>query len=197
MVLEHEKDRLSDVREPKLVPHIDAFIVGEHASGKALCTLSVTIKNLGAPSVVDNYGLVIKIGDRISIGQFIVLPNQEFTVTLEMAGASASGPPLTLKQADFLYEKTTRPIATGSWERGWIMVIIPDFSREMMDVDGVIAEVSFVDVVGRRYSCDYAPTRENVGPLNYYPGAGGTHARPESQVKPETRATPKRSKKKG
>jgi hypothetical protein len=176
-----EKKRADDLQAelalkhtPNLIPSIEGTILGV-IDGQALCVVNVTIKNTGIPSIVDNYRLTVRRNGQTHNCSIQALPDEKSSVSFGFAIAS-SGPPLTLRQRDFIYEKaTTRPIPTGSLERGWLFSLVPglDFGTLSQSMEGTIIELSCRDILGKQYSCNHIAKMSDISSPKYTPGAGG------------------------
>jgi len=143
--------RIAD-SEPGLVGTIDTFLVGDYTppgnpEGKfAMVHLIVTIKNTGAPTIVERYSMQLKYANGVTVkGQAEAIP-ENFTVVTYPEGERE-----ILSSADQLDRKTTQPISTGNLQQGRLMYRFPDVVAAFIRGQGDIIELSYQDVWGKRY----------------------------------------------
>jgi len=161
-IIEHKKvinltteaKRERDRSKPNLSAEID-FTAVAPAGDKdesSLITIMAIIKNTGAPSIVSNFKLLVKIEDSETIGQFFPLPKDSITLK------STDGQEILLKSADNLLLKSVlQPIVTGGAVTGFCSVLMPNLRQEDVTFKGTMV-LSFKDISGNDYAVEHCFT---------------------------------------
>jgi len=130
------------------------------------------VRNVGTPSIVDNYKLTVTLPGWASpiqgIGLFI--PKILKTPTEPGVPPPVSGPPFVCGK-DALYLKTAeQPLAYGSQERGYLWFELPGVSfASLKNPAGAQFHITFDDVLGKTYAADFSWPSVPI-PLGYIPG---------------------------
>lgn len=135
---------LGDRYLPKLIGEIQQLVIPASKEGEpAFVVIILTIKNLGADSIVENYWVTATVGNREIPGTLHVVPDP-----LVLKGAS--GGAKTYHAGDSLLEKTmTQPVVRGSQVIG---LLLASFAGAVWhDPDQASFSLGFSDVTGRPY----------------------------------------------
>jgi hypothetical protein len=139
-------------RKPDLRGQIDLVGIGQAPipPRSTMLTLVVSIRNLGAPSIVDQWALsVVPAGGSMSPAEVFPLP--EGPIALERRGS----PPTTFEGKDVLYRKVeTVPIPQNSKARG-LLAFVVNVPSDAVFQPGTKYRLSFQDVYGTTYSTEY------------------------------------------
>lgn len=161
-----EKERENNL--PKLVGNIEQLGWGS-VDGLLFIMVNMGVKNLGAPSVADQFSAVMVVeGQRHQMALFFI-PD---TVTIHQ---------MVVTKADGLMDKTiVAPIPRGGLIRGWLRAaptiennhIITD---ELLKAPGAaVLEISFADVTGARSEALFPfKGKSKVNTNFYYPDGTG------------------------
>lgn len=165
--LQAELDRERALRRPQLSGSIDRMGLGESAQFGAGAFLILSIRNNGAPSIVETWSVTVKTHQRGMLrGQLLATPG---TFTLGQGPGAWQ-----LNQADLIYEKTLTPIPQGGRVTGWLGAAFGDVPRGELWCPGVVWTVSFADSTGAKHQASWAVSgNEPSNFTSYYPGAGG------------------------
>ncbi len=116
-----------------------------------------SVKNLGTPSVVDNYKLTVAPpGKEASNTTLVFLP--KVLVVTPAAGVSPSAFPIPyVCGKDALYRKTIeQPLANGGMSRGYLWYQLNGYTAEnFINPVGTQFQMTFTDVMGRVYAADF------------------------------------------
>ena len=172
-----EDERKKDT--PDLIASVDIMASGEAETypGALSLTLIVSIRNMGAPSIVTHWELAI---ERPGHKPLEVKPTHPpETLTLHHNDGSS----IKLKSGEAIYDKTVRhPIATGGNQQGFLFFIIRDIKREELFQKGVVLKLLYRDAWGRPFSLAFEPTGE-LKPIEHYPGMEGDVTLPKQRRK--------------
>ena len=146
--LTNELNEKKDQKTPKLSAEFDVFAVapaGENNKDSIL-TITADIKNIGAPSIISNIGLIIKRDGREYLGENIVLTKGETLL-------EGDGLKLSLKEEDNLIRKgISNPIPNGGALSGWHIFLVRNLQgKEIYDPKTVIS-FSYKDVTDKLYT---------------------------------------------
>jgi hypothetical protein len=152
-------------KAPWLTGHIDAAAVGgPDAAAGATVTLIASVRNLGAPSVVEGWSLSVELPTRQTFsGQPFHVPER---VTLHHEG----GATVSISGEDALANKTVpTPLQTGGMQRGVLLFRFDQLARQSISQPGTKLILYYHDVTGKRYSTEAAlgAIQKN---FSYFPG---------------------------
>ena len=150
---------------PDLHAQIDEIAMGtdpEHPNGTAVF-LTVSVRNLGAPSVAEQWHFDVTIPGKgvfrgwgiHTLGSFVF--------------QHSSGEPLLFKGSEAIQEKTAIPIPTGGMVRGFLLGIIQGVLKDQAFHEGTKIEVFYADVKGTELRTERTMGPEKTGPM-FYPG---------------------------
>ena len=148
---------------------IEQVITGEGRDDRGAAVglsvlLNVEIRNLGSPTVADQWTVRLVLPDETEhLGRNTLVPGN--------ISFRNEGQIMSFGSADMIYHKTLDPIPTGGLIRGWIYVVFPQVKRADIVV-GSVFRLRFEDVRRKPY---FAEQRigGNRTDLRYYPGSGG------------------------
>src|SRR5205085_6770209 len=125
-------------------------------------SLIVTIRNEGAPSIVEGWQLHLK-SDKLDLTVTpLLLPiGQKFNVI--------HGQAFTLHREEALYEKGVKPIERGGQVRGWLTYVIEGITAEQIDSPSVKLTLDFYDVAGGKNEI-HSEMGHAAGTPKYFPG---------------------------
>jgi hypothetical protein len=137
---------------PRFTAHIDAVVTADVADKRVLCFL-VNVGNIGgAPSILEWWRIhVLPVGrPEYEIKKAQPGENKDAIVL-----SSPNGKQITIRVSDFVTLKTF-PVAVdpGTRRRGWLMATVPGELEP-----GTSFRVSFHDIRGQSYACDFNPGR--------------------------------------
>jgi hypothetical protein len=139
LAIQLEKEK--DYSKPKLSGKIERYWITRAGNNNesSIITMTVIIKNNGAPSIVSDFELMVQIGDKTERGQEIVLPDKLIIDEI------------MLKREDYLPEKCMRGhIDRGGGNYGNIQYFVPNVSQEKLTSNGIII-LTFKDVANNSY----------------------------------------------
>jgi hypothetical protein len=141
--LDHSKPKLSaEIGFTSIAP------AGEK-NENLLVIITAIIKNTGAPSIVSDFQLLIKVDGKETVGQFF--PLSEGKITLQ----SIDGQVILLKSDDNLIIKSgSQPILTGGAVNGFCAVLVPNVIHEDISSKGILV-LGFKDVFGNDYNVEH------------------------------------------
>ncbi len=150
-----------DSKKPKLSGVIEQFLGGTTEDGVLQLLIQVSVRNVGASSIADNWKIVVISGD-VTVSTIPTDIPDGFTMTL------ADHRKAIIKKADAIYEKTIKPIPQGGIERGWLLLTTKDIPGYLMKV-GTKVIINFTDILGTQYEISKVMI-STTGPMLYYPG---------------------------
>lgn len=160
---------LEERYRPKLDCRFEQWFLSEMKDhpNRTLVTIQLTLKNSGAPSLVESWGLDIRMPDgKIIHGHGAVFPNSPF---FEF-GSSAGGYPIKLYRGDSLFIKDANdPIATGAKRAGWVLFEF-EVPKDVLNNPDAIMNVNFSDVDGTKHTFNQILRGTSTGNSLYYPG---------------------------
>lgn len=157
--IEHQK---SEKSKPILNAEIDIFAIAPagEKDENSIVTITATITNVGAPSIVNKIAVSIKMRDKYFQGQFIPLPKDGIT----LKGENQS---FFMKTEDYLPHKClTQPIATGGAATGFIPLLFSELKREDISQSGTIIVLTCSDVAGEKYTFEKVMSGQRIPPLD-------------------------------
>jgi hypothetical protein len=154
---------------PRLSGRIEQIIIGE-SGGRATCTVNLTIKNTGAPSIADRWSMTAEKDGLTLYCKLATFPSEGLML-------QSSDPKIRifkLARSDAVYDKAATPIPTGGQVRGWLYGFIDEINREGLNSAGTIITINFEDVNGNSHSATHMIKKEEfvVAP-RYHPDGGG------------------------
>lgn len=169
---------ISQLAEPKLVGTIRQLAVSPEQLTAGITTavfLVATIRNLGAPSIVDTWNLVVKFPDGREIpAEHVVVPGQNAIRIPSGSGHVVYG------SEDALYNKTTTPIGRNDEKTGVLAFLVRGVPFEIVRQVGSTFFLSFKDATGKGYAVAHRSDGQFIVP-NFFPG---TNPKLETQVAP-------------
>lgn len=115
-----------DQNSPNITGFTSMFVFGDSRTTDGVVVAAiyvlVTIRNQGAPSIVEGYQLHVNSKDSSVTANPVLLP-EAHTIT-----DTANGQSFTIHGDEALYEKTTVPIERGGQRRGWLLYYLPNIS---------------------------------------------------------------------
>jgi hypothetical protein len=155
--------KIRELSEPQLQGSIEQIAWGTNA-GALNIFLNLTISNLGAPSIVDNYDVSL-----VATGRQHRLRIYVINIDCEMGG-------FVIHPQDQIYDKTmTTPLVSGMRVRGWLRAMpSPDDAEAItsatLSVPGTQVVVSFGDIRNVRTAANFIARGESQeGAPMYYP----------------------------
>lgn len=157
--IEHQKVEKS---KPILNAQVDVFAAapsGEKGEN-SIVVITATITNIGAPSIVNNIGVSIKIQDKYYQGQSMPLPVEG--ITLEGENRS-----FLMKTEEYLPRKClTQPIVTGGAATGFIPLLFSGLKKEDIFALGTIIIFTCNDVLQKKYNFEKVMSGQRIPPLD-------------------------------
>jgi hypothetical protein len=157
--IEHQKVEKS---KPRLNAQVDVFFVipaGEKGEN-SLVIITATITNIGAPSIVNNIGVSIKIQDKYFQRQLVLPPKEGMT----LEGENRS---FFMKTEDYLPRKClTQPIVTGGAANGFIALLFSGLKKEDIFHLGTIIIFTCDDVLQKKYNFKKVMSEQGTPPLD-------------------------------
>lgn len=163
--LQDTRIALDALKKPLLVGQINQTVTGDAPELKASqIFILMSVKNIGAPSIVEGWGLNIK---SESLSLQAVHPTE---IREGLALRDPDGKPLAVfHKTDAIYEKTVKPIERGGMVRGWLLFTLEGIASREIRKPGTTITVFFQDVLDTTYE---ASLKDGViGPPMYLPGA--------------------------
>jgi hypothetical protein len=140
-----------DANEPALVVKIDEVLLGKLRGGETALTVIAEAINHGAPSIYSFESLSVILPNGQRIRGKLLLPTP--IPYLKLSGSQGT-PDLYLRRSDYLNDKGVGPpISRGGAMGGWVIVVLPDTTRESMAPDTQIV-LEGRDAYGRRISTE-------------------------------------------
>jgi hypothetical protein len=151
---------------PNLVGALEQIVSGDSSELHG-CQVFIlmSVKNLGAPSVVEGWKIHIK-SDAIDLNDIPTFIPDGFT--LHSTGGNVVA---KFNRNDAIYEKTIKPVERGGLVRGWLRFNLTGIPAERIRKAGTKISVSFEDVLKRQYTATRNITGEPSGKPTYMPGA--------------------------
>jgi hypothetical protein len=142
--------------------------------GDTLMTVAGLIKNQGAPTVLDKWGVDIKFSDgRLLHGKLLLAPSPIDTLTLD--DSKGHNPPMVLSGAKYWPSATrSQPIATGGGGDGWINALFPNLSADEVEQKKATIILTCRDVNGKEWPLQHtisAGDTPEIIDLRTLPGA--------------------------
>jgi hypothetical protein len=126
--------------------------------------LVINVTNLGAPSIVTDYKLIIEIPGREPLRLLPTHPGRTLTLTQD------DGRSTTYSSEEAIYDKTAeRPVPTNGSEKGFLWFIVRGVTRQDLHKDGVTFKLLYKDARGTPYSLSFVTGGIEM-PLQHYPG---------------------------
>ena len=149
------KTEIEGLKIPKLNGTITNIVVapaGNQDESSVVFVLAI-ITNTGLPSIVKDFILTVKMGDRKIRGMPLAI-SDKFNLWKR---TEKEGEGLILKAEDYLPKKGMgQPIVRGGGIAGFIHYLIPNISQKQVISDGLII-LSFKDVSDKDYDTQYDP----------------------------------------
>ena len=146
-ILWYQEHRKAISNKPKLNAEFGIFSVapaGEE-NEDSIITISATITNRGAPSIVQHIKIEIETENKRFNGQFLTWPKNE----LKLRG---EGRTYTIESKNDLIRKClSQPIVTGGAVRGIGWLLFSGLAQENVRKKGTILILTFDDVSGKKY----------------------------------------------
>lgn len=164
---EHQQVTLLSVelekqKSPRLDAQFDIFAAtraGEN-NESSIVFVTATITNMGAPSIVNNITLSIKVGDKQTEGQYFALPQNEIRLQDKTYD-------FTLKREDYLVKKCmSQPIPLGGAVQGGMPLFFPGIEKSKVFERGTVFIFSFQDISHKTYKFKKTMTGAITPPLN-------------------------------
>jgi hypothetical protein len=157
-----------DANEPALVVKIDEVLLGKLQSGETTLTVIAQAINHGAPSIYsfESLSVILPNGQRIT-GKLFIPPPIPY---LKLSGIQGT-PDLYLRRSDYLNDKGVGPpISRGGAMGGWVIVVLPNITKESMALDTRIL-LEGRDAYGTRISTETALRGEDPWNRTFNPNA--------------------------
>lgn len=137
-----------------------------------LLTLLVHIRNLGAPTGIENPSLVITKDGKIYRTEFLPPSNASL-----YSGNTETGPSVTLRIENHLFPKAMHnPIMTNVAIDPWLQAVIFGLTRDELDSKGTIISLSFHEVAtGTKHTLTYVTDDERNSPIDLNKLSRETH----------------------
>ncbi len=151
---------------PKLIGRIEQIYIGSVPEfGGSQAWLVMSIRNIGAPSIVEGFTLRIKSQDLdLSIRPTFIPEGYQLI--------GEEGKPIAVfSRKDAIYEKTVEPVGRGGLVRGWLRYDFKGVEAEKVRETGTKWTISFNDVLNRPYTAVRQMTGGPSGEPQYFPGA--------------------------
>ena len=121
-----------------------------------LVIVGAKIIDRGAPSIADDFSVVIKSGERVILAKRLPLPISG-PITF---GSKIGAPAVVFPTSDFLPNKgPSQGVSKERALQGFMHVLVPDLTRDEFESNQTVVELSYKDVTGKVYSIE----RRNVG----------------------------------
>jgi hypothetical protein len=145
-----ELEEIKNPNAPRFRAEVEQVVVEENheAGGDAQVFVKLSMRNVGADSVAENFMLHIKSEDVEYKGAPKELPAGHSLTPL-------GEPKITLEGHDSIKELAGKPILHGSVARGWLKFVVPKVKVESLRQPGMTYTISFVDVLGKTCEDDY------------------------------------------
>jgi hypothetical protein len=156
----------SKASQPILKGQIDVVFIGRRSDVNltVAITLIASIRNLGSPTIVENWSLTISLPS----GQHFTASLHEIPEKLQLHREGA--PPAFVYRSDALYEKTiSTPLSTGGMQRGVLVFMIDKVRQETVMNPGTKLTLGYQDVTGKNYSL-VQPLSGIERNVPYFPG---------------------------
>jgi hypothetical protein len=150
--------KLDQMAAPRIAGEVNTTAVapGGPKGLDALVTIIATLRNTGAPSVLEDLGVTVAFSDGRTIAGTQVRPKFGFTT---LSGDQS----LALRSEDYLPRKSiSQPIPTGGAAQGWYMALLQGATKDDVLKSGTVY-LTFRDVMGRQYTITGMPLREIKG----------------------------------
>jgi len=154
--------------QPDLRGTIDKVYDGSLNPTDSGAILEVTIGNLGSPSVVRGYNLVLRLAGSTS--------TTDYASTLLPKNITSSDGKIIAtfdSTTDAIYEKTVQPIGTGAEVVGWIFFKIPNVTGDQLHASGTSMNLDFQDITGKEYQTHTWLFDGTAAKEQYYVPGGG------------------------
>ena len=167
----------------KKMPHFNGIIdqtIFSHnpnnlSSIKAIITMS--IRNTGQPSIVDQWNVYIQLPDSSRInGRMEMIGRKELyeqstLITTRSGQSSLVNPVRVITEQEALYNRGLRPIPTGGMIRGYLIATFSGIAMNNLTTNGGKIVVEFSDVWHRSFSCFHNLIGDAVplGQADYFP----------------------------
>lgn len=164
------RQEIATKHAPAFIIKIEQSVMGMVEGGTSTCVLGVSIRNIGTPSIADNYRIFM-----INNGkEYICQLRTMLTPALVLQNANPAIPPVSISPSDIISEKTITPIPTGGQVRGWLVSIIPGLPNSEINRSTLVIRTEVEDVVGVNYSALFEYRGKPPDLPAYYPdGTGG------------------------
>jgi hypothetical protein len=136
------------------------------SENKTEVILTVDMRNMGAPSIAENYELkVVTDSTNTFLGRLTIDTPTEPVIRM------MEGETNVFDLTDSIFEKTSHPITNGDSVKGWIMFVFEGTKLMKTPPEKRTLVFSFVDTLGRRIYVTNADFLSYRGPTHYVPGS--------------------------
>jgi hypothetical protein len=126
-------------------------------------TIGATVRNLGRPTIIENYKLDVEYDGHSSPTESIKIPPGEIKIFTPKETVVFQG-------RDALYDKTgSASLESGGLARGLLFFVLPDAHADDL-VSGAKLTLSFEDVSGKQYYATMVTSRDKETGPRYEPG---------------------------
>jgi hypothetical protein len=157
-----------DTNEPALSVKIDEVLLGKLHSGDTTLTVIAKAIKHGAPSIYsfESLSVILPNGQKIT-GKLFIPPPIPY---IKLSGSQGT-PDLYLRRSDYLNDKGVGPpISRGGAMGGWVIVVLPNITKESMALDTRVL-LEGRDAYGRRISTETALRGEDPWNRTFNPNA--------------------------